>query len=149
MMSRLLVCFAGIAIPLAAQGESPVKTPVSLAMVGQMFMALILVLGLIVLCVWLMRRFNGLAFVNRSPIKVLSSMPVGTRERILLVAVGEQQLLVGVTPSQIQTLHVLPEPLRLDVPEPMKTPGGFQARLLDALQGKRPDTFAGSPENHV
>jgi len=36
---------------------------------------------------------------------------MGTRERVVLLQVGETQLLLGVAPGRVQTLHVLDKPL--------------------------------------
>jgi len=41
--------------------------------------------------------------------KIISGLSVGARERILLIEVGETWLVVGVTASQIRTLHTLPK----------------------------------------
>ena len=41
--------------------------------------------------------------------KVISGLSVGTRERILLVEIGDTWLVLGVTAAQIRTLHTLPK----------------------------------------
>ncbi len=43
--------------------------------------------------------------------KVLASLPVGARERIVLMQAGDRQIVVGVAPGRVNTLHVLDEPL--------------------------------------
>jgi len=45
-------------------------------------------------------------------LSVLSTMSVGTRERLMVVQVGEAQLLLGVTASRIDNLFVLETPLQ-------------------------------------
>ena len=47
--------------------------------------------------------------------KVLASLPVGTRERIVLMQAGDRQIVLGVAPGRINTLHVLDEPLDFGV----------------------------------
>ena len=70
-----------------------------------------LVLALIFGCSWFVKRMGGLPSAGGGTIKVLSVLPVGTRERITLVEVGDKQLLLGVTAHQITTLHTFDEPV--------------------------------------
>ncbi|MDG2855508.1 flagellar biosynthetic protein FliO, partial [Vibrio parahaemolyticus] len=43
---------------------------------------------------------------------IVSQLPVGTKERIAVVQVGEEQFLVGITSQSIQTLAKLDKPLK-------------------------------------
>jgi len=63
---------------------------------------------------WFMRRFSGTgsAGIPRA-IEILSVRSVGTRERLMLVQVGEEQVLIGVSPAGMRTLHQLETPLKL------------------------------------
>lgn len=83
-------------------------TLISMATLG---LGLLAVLALIMGCAWLVRRMNGLTGMNSNAMKVVSVMALGTRERIALVDVGGTQILVGITPSSIRTLHVFDEPV--------------------------------------
>ncbi|EQD42713.1 Flagellar biosynthesis protein, FliO, partial [mine drainage metagenome] len=40
-------------------------------------------------------------------LEILASMPLGAKERAVLVKVGDAQILLGVAPGQVNTLHVL------------------------------------------
>lgn len=74
-------------------------------------LALAVVLAAIIGLAWLLRR---VARFNRSAdgqLRILGGLPVGNRERIVLVQVGKTQLLIGVAPGRVQTLHVLDEPI--------------------------------------
>ncbi len=57
--------------------------------------------------------------------------PLGPRDRLVLVQVGEEQILLGLTPGRITPLHVLKEPVHLPDGEPA-TPE-FAQRLLELL----------------
>lgn len=68
---------------------------------------LMVVIALILAMGWVARRYS--AFGQRSGtgrMKVIATLPVGNRERVLLVQVGEQHLLLGVTSNMVNTLHV-------------------------------------------
>jgi len=80
----------------------------------QIIMSLIFILLLIFVSAWLLKRFgkiNGLASDN---MQVLANMAIGQRERILLLQVGEEQLLIGVTASRINLLHELKIPIDIE-----------------------------------
>jgi flagellar protein FliO/FliZ len=102
----LLVPFAAFA------AEAPPPPPgVSFATMMQTVAGLALILGLFVGAAWLLRKINGgKSFMAHSgPMKILSSLTVGARERIILVEVEDTWLIVGVAPGQIRTLHTLPK----------------------------------------
>ena len=66
-----------------------------------------IVVMLILICAWFLRRLNRFS-VNGGPrLKILSGISVGSRERVLLVQAGEAQLVLGVAPGRVQTLYIL------------------------------------------
>lgn len=102
----------------------------SLATLG---IGLLVVVGLIFGCAWLVRRMSGLTGMNTGTMKVLSVMALGARERIALIDVAGTQILVGITPSAIRTLHVFDEP----VVAPGQEVSGDFARKLQGLIGRK------------
>lgn len=85
---------------------------------GGAIAALLAVLALIVGLAWLLKRLPGTGLRSSDQLRVLTSLTVGQRERLLVVQVGPQQLLLGVTAQGITTLHTLAEPLPDAVPGP-------------------------------
>ena len=75
------------------------------------FFTLLLVLGLIIGLGWLLKRMPGGGFRPAEGLKVVASINVGAKERVVVVDVNGQQLLLGITAGGISTLHQLPEPL--------------------------------------
>lgn len=73
--------------------------------------ALVLVVALILGLAWGTRKFLRLTPHASGPMKVLSALPMGPKEKLLLVQVGPTQLVLSVVPGRIQTVHVLDEPL--------------------------------------
>jgi flagellar biogenesis protein FliO len=43
------------------------------------------------------------------PLRVVGGLMIGTRERIVLVEIGDTWIVVGLVPGQIRTLHTLPK----------------------------------------
>lgn len=81
--------------------------------VWQMALGLVLVLAVIFLLTWLMRRVTGIQG-TRQHIKILSAINVGTRERAVLVEVAGEQLLLGVAAGQVSLLHKIEAPVTVD-----------------------------------
>lgn len=78
---------------------------------AQTFLWLLVVVGLILMLAWLAKRLGGVHFRNAAGMKMLSVLAVGNKEKIALVQVGEQQLLLGIAPGRVTTLHVFDEPV--------------------------------------
>ena len=109
--------------PLAAGG---------LAKIG---FGLLIVVALIVALSWGMRRMGGLASGGAGSLRILGGLSMGTRERVVLIQVGDKQLLLGVAPGRVQTLHVLEQPIQTG--QPVDSVKGFAASLSAALQRGR------------
>jgi len=87
---------------------------VSAAYLLQLIAGLLVVIAAIVVLAFVMRRMTGMQTRLGGDFRVIGGISLGSRERMLLVQVGEKQLLVGVAPGRVQTLHVLDEPIRTD-----------------------------------
>ncbi|MFB1056140.1 flagellar biosynthetic protein FliO [Vibrio diabolicus] len=74
--------------------------------------SLVLVIGVILLLAWLLKRMQVPAMGQQKGLRIVSQLPVGTKERIAVVQVGEEQFLVGITSQSIQTLAKLDKPLK-------------------------------------
>ena len=74
--------------------------------------SLVLVIGVILLLAWMLKRMQVPALGQQKGLRIVSQLPVGTKERIAVVQVGEEQLLVGITSQSIQTLAKLETPLK-------------------------------------
>ncbi|MNE43203.1 Flagellar protein FliO [compost metagenome] len=100
----------------------------------QLVLGLLLVLGLIFLLAWLLRRVQNAAPGSGQVIEILGSRTLGPRDRLLLIQVGKEQILIGHTPGSIEALHVLAEPVEVPAGARQATPE-FAQRLME-LMGK-------------
>lgn len=100
----------------------------------QLLLGLGLVVGLIFVLAWLMRRVQRAGPAGNQVIELLGSRALGPRDRLVLVQVGNEQILLGVTPGRITPLHVMNEPVH--VPETQSTTPEFARRLMEALGNK-------------
>ncbi|MDH1630196.1 flagellar biosynthetic protein FliO [Pseudomonas mosselii] len=104
------------------------------AQLAQMVFGLLLVVGLIFVLAWLLRRMQGNVQRGAQVIEIVGSRAIGPRDRLLLVQVGKEQILIGHSPGSIEALHVLAEPVEVPATARQATPE-FAQRLLE-LMGK-------------
>lgn len=137
-MRRTLAALGGtlpcalLAAPVA--GAAPVDTGAELLRV---LVSLLGVVALIFFVGWMSRRAQARVRPGGRKIRVVESMPVGIKDRVMLIEVGGTQLLVGASPTGgLRTLHVLDTPVAEDVTPPqVPTLKGFRDVLS---QWKRP-----------
>ena len=112
-------------LPLAANSteeksamQSLVKTPATIThdpmssnYLVQLVVGLFVVLICIVALAWFAKKVNRFRFSTDESLKIIGGLSMGARERVVLLQVGDEQLLLGVSPGQINTLHVLTTPV--------------------------------------
>ncbi len=81
------------------------------AYVLQIIGSLILVLALIFVLLFYLKKLNGGVLNSGALIRVLASVKIGARERVVLIEAGGQQLLLGVAAGGVRTLHTFDTPL--------------------------------------
>nr|WP_314489779.1 flagellar biosynthetic protein FliO [uncultured Pseudomonas sp.] len=133
-----MTVFGASTVALAAEPAAAAavgSTPAGLGgQVLQLVLGLLLVVGLIFFLAWLLRRVQGVGPGNGQLIEVLGSRAIGPRDRLLLVQIGKEQILLGHSPGDIKALHVLTEPVAAPAGSRPATPE-FAQRLLE-LMGK-------------
>ena len=77
----------------------------------QWLVSCFLVIGLILLLAWLLKKSRLVPALAQNQLRVISALPLGNREKLLVVKVGEQQVLLGMTPTNINLLCQLETPL--------------------------------------
>ncbi|MCK5122415.1 MAG: flagellar biosynthetic protein FliO [Methylococcales bacterium] len=70
-------------------------------------LGLLVVLCLFFACVWFMRKMGVLSISPKQSMRVVTGLSLGVREKLVLVQVGDRQLVLGVTPGRIDNLLVL------------------------------------------
>ena len=80
----------------------------------QVTLSLMLVLAAVFAAAWVVRRLRNFGRPGAGAINIIADVALGTKERAVLIQVGAQQLLIGVAPGRVNTLHVLAEPVHID-----------------------------------
>ena len=137
-----VVCLLSSAAAHAAEDMRPAYTPPPPALnsgsIIQIIFSLLLVLASIVLVAWLLKRLSASQQSSGSPLKVLGGVPIGQRERIVLVEIDDTWLVIGVGPGQIRTLHTLPKAADKENSPPCPTPPENKfASLLSSVLNRR------------
>ncbi len=96
---------------------------------------LLIVLGIFFFCVWGVRKISGITVNGAEKMRVIGGLSLGIREKVVLLQVGKKQLVLGVTPGRIDTLHVLEgdDCLHSEAPP---IDHGFAQHLMQAMKGR-------------
>lgn len=86
-----------VAGPLAQEGIAPLR----------LFLSLAAVIGLILVLAFVLRRLPGMGATRSGDLRVVGSIAVGSRERVVLVEADGNRMLIGVAPGRVQALYVL------------------------------------------
>ena len=113
-----LMVIGGASRMLYAASETPFAAPVQQAAPSsaggllRVILALMVVLAAVLAAAWLARRLRAFSGGGgSSSLELLAQLPLGARERAVLVRVGDRQLLIGVAPGSVRTLHVFEQSL--------------------------------------
>lgn len=131
-----LLLFAISSSPYAAeQTTSP-----SSGGLFQILLGLIAVLGLMAGAAWLLKRFGNPQMASGAAVKIIGGIAVGNRERIMVIEVADQWIVVGVAPGRVTTLSTMPKqdiPLHTATDSTTPSPfAGWLQQFMDKRNGK-------------
>ena len=151
VLHRLSLMFIA-AMPISgayAAEISPIVAPRDLTSMNnllQVTLGLFIVLALILATAWVVRRSGAARGLMNGQLRVLGALSMGQRERVVLVQVGETQLLVGVAPGQVRMLHVLDKPVVSSMNATSSAVGSdsaFRSALAEASAEQRSSKLSG------
>lgn len=115
--------------------QTSAETINSLALLGKVSVVLILTIGVILVCAWMFRRLSvGYSNQQQVPMRVLSVLNVGPKEKVVVVQVEDQRLVLGVTPGSVTALSEL-DPAD-NVPTPATSNGTVASPFARLLKGR-------------
>lgn len=88
--------------------SAPAIQTTSTGMIMQAIFGLAIVLGLLVGAAWLLKRFNPVMAGQAGQVRIVGGVSVGSRERVIVVEVADQWIVVGVAPGSVNALSTLP-----------------------------------------
>lgn len=123
-------------VAMAETAENAAKN-INTGNILQTLLGLILVLVLIGLMGWILKRSQNFTQSGQGPFRVISAVALGPREKAVLLQVGDQQLLIGVTAQQVNLLHSLPEALQFGDKRTGNTSNAFADKLKQMMQQQK------------
>lgn len=99
----------------------------------QALLALLVVLAALFAFLWLLRRISPVQTGAQGVVRVVGGVMLGTRERLVIVEVADQWLLIGVAAGQVNHLHTMPRPAGYSAPPDGGTKTAFAGKLAEIL----------------
>lgn len=135
----LLVAIAASAIAsTAAAAETAAISPATGLL--QIFLGLIAVLTLMGVAAWFFKKIGPVNTGNKIPVKIVGGVSVGNRERIMVVEVADQWIVVGVTANQINTLSTMQKQEKLIEESTSTAPENQFSTWLKRTMAKRSES---------
>jgi flagellar protein FliO/FliZ len=101
---------AAIAAPRPAlPAAAPPQAAASAGSLLQTIFGLTVVLGLLALFAWGMKRFGPRHPAGEAGLRIVGALNLGGRERIMVVEVGDQWIVVGASPGRVNALASMPK----------------------------------------
>ncbi|MEC4726502.1 flagellar biosynthetic protein FliO [Shewanella sp. D64] len=108
----MLSLFAG-GVAVASEAVVPVEKGSALMALSNMMGGLILVLVLIFVLAYIVKRLN-LVPASNGVLKMVAVTPLGQKEKVVLIEVEGQQYLLGVTAQQVSLIDKLDEAVKIE-----------------------------------
>lgn len=112
---------------------SPVNSEKVLTIIG----GLLFIIALILVAGWLSRKYMGVAGIGKGVIRIVSGLSLGGKDRIVVVEVGGEQVLLGISPGRISKLHTLSE--RIEVSNDVIKKPSFIEKLNNEISKRKPN----------
>lgn len=109
--------------------------PVSPTYMMKLTLGLVAVVAIIFAIAWMLKRFNLTQQSQSGIIKIIAGLPLGTRDRIVLLQVGNDQILVGLSPGRMEKLHTLSDPVIAEESNKFQT--SFAQRINELMNKDR------------
>ena len=123
---------AAVAQPPAA--ATVTSAPSSAGSLLQVIFGLIVVLGLLAGALWVLKRVGGGRLAAGSVVKIVGGVSVGNRERVMVVEVADQWIVIGVAPGQVSKLADMPRQERQQGAAALPGAPNFSAWLKQTIE---------------
>ncbi len=131
-----LACLAN-----AAAAQTPAAGTSSAGSVLQVLFGLVAVLGLMAGAAWMLKRFTNKRAGSSGAVRIVGGVSVGSRERVLVLEVGEQWIVVGVGAGRVNALSTMPRQvdnaLAPDAPPAASAVPGWLQQMIERRNAGR------------
>ncbi|WP_019141179.1 flagellar biosynthetic protein FliO [Noviherbaspirillum massiliense] len=138
MMARalLVAALAGANAAAFAAQPSAATTVSTASTAGSLFQVLLglgVVLGLMAGAAWLLRRLGMARGPGAGVARIVGGVSVGNRERVMVVEVADQWIVVGVAPGRVNALSTMPRQEQPVQTSNAQASGNFAAWLRQSI----------------
>ncbi|HJU71294.1 MAG TPA: flagellar biosynthetic protein FliO [Paucimonas sp.] len=120
-------------LPLAGRAADA-SSPASAGNLLQVLFGLIVVLGLMAAAAWVLKRIGAMKPSTGTMIRIIGGVSVGSRERVIVVEVADQWIVVGVAPGQVNALATMTRQESPPSAESTTAPPNFAAWLKKTIE---------------
>ena len=132
----LIFCFLPSNV-IAAQEVTGLTKPIDTSNLLMVVLGLTIVLLLFFGLVFVLKKLPTYQGRKSGLLKIMDTIYFGTNEKIILLEVGGQQIVVGINSQSMDTLHVLDEPI-------ITNDTGSDLSFKEKLSGIMPDSISSS-----
>jgi len=134
---------APAAAPKATVATAPPAAPMPMAAASagsllQTILALCFVLALLAGLAWFMKRYGPKAAGGNAALRLVGSLSLGGRERIIVIEVADQWIVVGASPGRVNALATMPRQESVGAAMPAQQNGlagaGFSEWLKQTIE---------------
>lgn len=104
------------------------------ASITEMFFYLFLVVGLIFALAWVVKKIGYNNVSQTQLMKVTACLPLSTKEKLMVVQIGDEQIVIGVAPGFVGHITSLKQPLAMNESLPVAGHQGFSASFSSLFQ---------------
>jgi flagellar protein FliO/FliZ len=123
-----------------APSASALPASASAGSLLQTILALSFVLALLAALAWAMKRYGPRAGGSNATLRLVGSLSLGGRERIIVIEVADQWIVVGAAPGRVNALATIARPP--EHPNATSSEGASITEGARIIQGASSATFA-------
>lgn len=98
----------------ATEHVSGSASAINMADYFKVLLGLIFVIALFLGSTFLFKRYGNTSMTGRGQIRLVDGLHLGNRERLVLVELNDKQILLSITPGQVNKLDTIDKPLSVE-----------------------------------
>ena len=105
----------------------------------QVISALILIVVILFALAAIVKKFNIVPGVSSGQMRIISGISLGGKDKLILVEIGDEQIVLGASPGRIQKIHTLAAPIATESPARLQgnAQSTFSSILSSFTKGER------------
>lgn len=127
--------FANPMLAMAAENA----TSTHATSIFQISLGLIVVIGFVIFMGWMVKKFNLQPLQSQAVAKIVGGVSVGQREKVIVVEIADQWIIVGVAPGRVNGLATMDKNTEINTSEPLPQNKSFKQWLNHVSKVNQPN----------